>query len=181
MLGGASLPGLGEAARTEPPGSVGLCLSRASPYQASQNSPPSPPSAFPEELHKGRCGGGAGVLSQEHSIPAAQTSGDPSQGQRPKGARPRSPHPFQGGRALFLPRNFAVLCSAPFLLQEFLHCPCFLPCPWPKMGKPPPGHSHSFLKELCIVRMEGTLESSGSGLLRGKKGRSWHSIDAQTR
>ena len=120
MLGGASLPGLGEAARTEPPGSVGLCLSRASPYQASQNSPPSPPSAFPEELHKGRCGGGAGVLSQEHSIPAAQTSGDPSQGQRPKGARPRSPHPFQGGSRW-----------SPFPK----YCPCAFSPQWPLLRR----------------------------------------------
>lgn len=42
---------------------------------------------------------GAGVSSQEHSIPAAQTSGDPSQIQRPKGtsAYSRNSHPFQGG------------------------------------------------------------------------------------
>lgn len=40
---------------------------------------------------------GAGFPFQEHSIPAAQTRGDPSQGQKLKGTsvHPRSPHSFQ--------------------------------------------------------------------------------------
>lgn len=117
MFDRAHLPSPGEATRTEPLGSVGLCFPGASEHRHIRNpwnDPPSPPTVGPGELHKGRGGGGAGFSSQEHSIPAAQTSRDPSQGQRPKGtsAYPKSPHPFQG-RSQWSPAPVPSLHNGP--------------------------------------------------------------------
>lgn len=110
MFDRSNLPSPVEAARTEPPGSVGLCFPRASPYQESLEHSPSPPTVGSGELHKGRGGGGAGLSSQEHSIPAAQTSGDPSQGQGPREPllTPEAPIPSRAGASGALFHNIAL-------------------------------------------------------------------------
>ena len=74
------------------------------------NNPPSPPTVGSGELHKGRGGGGAGFSSQEHSIPAAQTSGDPSQGQGPREPllTPGAPIPSRAGASGALFHNIAL-------------------------------------------------------------------------
>lgn len=75
------------------------------------NDPPSPPTVCPGELHKERGGGGAGFSSQEHSIPAAQTRGDLSQGKRPKGTSSYPGAPTSSKTGAMEPCSIILSCT----------------------------------------------------------------------
>ena len=108
---GANLPGLGEASRTEPPGSVGLCFSRASPYQASQNSPPSPPSAFPRNSIRGDVEEGQAFYPRNIPFQLLRPVGIPAKDRGPRELTPGAPTPSRAGASGALFQNIALAPS----------------------------------------------------------------------